>query len=1046
VNISELSIKRPVTIVMLIMIIVVLGVVSFINIPIDLMPSMDIPIAIVVTSYEGVGPEEVENFVTKVVESALATVSDLKGVSSITSEGMSIAIVEFNDGTDMNFATLQMREKIDLVKGYFPADVDNPMVISMDPNMLPVAQIGISSSKLSAIELKNFVQDKVKPVIERQNGVASVTLSGGVEREITVELNESRMANFGVGVSQVAGTLQMENINLPGGSVEYGNRNLIVKSKGEFSSVDSIKDLPIVLPQGNIIYIRDIAQVNDGFKEKSSYTRMNLEDSIGLSVQKQTTSNTVKVVSSIRSRIKELEKENPDVNIAISFDQGQYIEKSISDVMSNGIIGSILAILILFIFLRNIRSTMIIGMAIPISVISTFVLMYMTKTTLNLISMGGLALGVGMMVDNAIVVLENIYRHRQEGKSRIEAAITGAKEVGGAIIASTLTTVVVFVPIVFTQGLASQIFKQMALTVTFSLLASLGVALTIVPMLSSRMLKVSRGEKKTKNFLDKIFDSWERFFDKVDEFYRKALKSSLKHRVVTLGTAFLVLVISIVFIAVGAIGIEFIPPTDQGQFTVSIELEDGALIEETGAVAQRLESFIHNIKEVDRMFVSVGGDANDTFSLGAQSNTASINVTLVPLSERKRSTSEIVEAVRKEAEGVAGADINVNDISIAMTGGMFGGSAISVEIHGDDLEQLNTLANEVQGIVSTVEGARQVESSVAKGRPEARIYVDRNKASVYGLSTMQVATALRTALQGQIATRYRIGGEEVDVRLKLPDDSNKTFEKLNDIKIMSPLGVSVALSDIVKADIENGPININRSNQTRFVTVTADLFNRDVGSATDEIQRKLSAMYMPDGYSVDIGGQREMINDAFSSLGLALLLSILLIYMVMAAQFESLLQPFIIMFAVPLAFSGAAIGLGVTGRTLNVASFIGVIMLSGIVVNNAILLIDYINQLRQSGMERDEAVIKAGPTRLRPILMTTLTTVLAMIPLGLGIGEGAEMQAPLATVIIFGLSFSTILTLLIIPVIYTLFDDAVRRINGKLGRDKKNEVSINLTQ
>ncbi|MFZ5987791.1 MAG: efflux RND transporter permease subunit [Bacillota bacterium] len=1044
-NISELSIKRPVTIIMCILIIVVLGAVSFVSVPIDLMPSMDFPMAVVITNYEGVGPQEVENFVTKTVESAVATVNNMKSIRSETSEGSSIVIVEFNEGTDMNFASLQMREKIDLVKGYFPEGVENPTVVKIDPNMLPVAQIGVTSKVRGEVELKGFVENHIKSRLERLDGVASVSVTGGVTREITVELDGSKMSNYGVNFNQVASTLQMENVNLPGGSVEYGNKNLIVKSKGEFSSVDSISRIPIVLPQGNIIYIRDISEVKDGYKDKTSYTRMDLQDSIGLSIQKQTTANTVEVVNIIKSEINKIKKDNPDVEINLSFDQGQYIEKSINDVTTNGIIGGFLAVLILFVFLRNIRTTLVIAIAIPVSVISTFVLMYLSKTTLNLISMGGLALGVGMMVDNAIVVLENIFRHRQEGKSRLESALIGAKEVGGAIIASTITTVVVFVPIIFTEGIAAEIFKEMAITVTFSLLASLAVALTIVPMLSSKMLKVSKGEKSRKNVLDSLLDLWERFFKSIDELYRRILRVVLNKRLVTLLIAGVIFVLSGTSVLMGLIGVEFISATDQGQFIVDIKLADGILLEETNKITSRVEEFISKIPEVDKMFVTVGGNGNRMITTGTESHTATVNVTLVSRSERKRSTGEIVEIVRKEVEKIPGADINVRNLSMSLGGGgggsgLAGGDPVSIEISGDDLEQLKAIALEVEKVVKEVEGTRQIETSIAKGRPEAKVYVDRDKASIYGLSTMQVASTIRTSLQGQVATRYRISGDEVDVRIKLPDETKNTYEKLKDVKVLSPLGINVPLGDIVKIDVEEGPASIERRNQTRYVTVTADLFKRDVGSANSEIQEKLARMPLPDGYNIEYGGQNAQIRDSFSSLLKALLLSILLIYMVMAAQFESLSQPFIVMFSVPLAFSGAALGLAVTGRTLNVASFIGVIMLSGIVVNNAILLIDYINQLRSSGVDRDEAVIKAGPTRLRPILMTTLTTVLGMIPLALGIGEGAEMQAPLATVVIFGLTLSTMLTLLVIPVIYTLFDDIYMKLKGK-AKQSKDTVS-----
>lgn len=672
---------------------------------------------------------------------------------------------------------------------------------------------------------------------------------------------------------------------------------------------------------------------------------------------------------------------------------------------------------------------MIIGISIPISIIATFVLMYLSNTTVNIISMGGLALGVGSMVDNSIVVVENIFRHRQENKGRIQAAIEGTKEVGGAILASTLTNVVVFVPIIFTEGIAAQIFKQMALTVTISQLVSLGVALTLVPMLSSKMLKVSREDKSKKNLMDNIFYAWERLFNSIDEFYRKVLAIVLKRRLITVVIVAIVFALSMALIPF--VGVEFIAPSDQGQFTVDIELAQGAQLEDTDEVTKKVEEIISEYQEVAQIFVTVGGGGSMLAVESGSSNEASISTTLVPKNERKKSTTQIVEEIREKVSGFPGADIKVNETSMMSMGGAFGGAPVSIEISGYDFDQLKTLADEVVLKVKEVEGTRQVESSISDGKPEAQIYVDRQKASQYGLSTMQVASAIRMSLQGQVATRYRIEGDEIDVRVSLPEGSTKTYEQLKSVAIQSPTGVNLLLGDLAEIALQEGPISITRKNQTRYVTVTAELFNRDTGSANTEISEKLSTLKLPDGYSISYGGESQQIADSFRSLAMALMLSVLLIYMVMAAQFESLLQPFVIMFTMPLAFAEAVLGLAVTGRSLNVASFIGIIMLAGLVVNNAIVLLDYVNQLRGRGMERNEAIIKAGPNRLRPILMTMLTTVLGMIPLALGIGEGAEIQAPLATVVLFGLLLSTVLTLLVIPVIYTLFDDLQKRFSRK---------------
>lgn len=1039
-NLSEFSIKRPVTVIMAMLMVIVLGIQSFVKTPIDLMPNIEFPMAVVITSYKGAGPEEVENFVTKRIENVLSTVNNLKSIQSQSSEGASVILVEFNNGTDMNFATLQMREKIDLVKKYFPDGVENPMVIKADLNMLPIVQIGVTGEKYDQAGLKKFVEDNIKPRIERLDGVAAANVTGGLTREIKIEVNPSKMTSYGVSYNYIINALQMENINLPGGSISYGNKKLLIRSTGEFSSVEDIKNIPIMLPQGNIIYLRDIAEVEDGYKTQDSYTRMNGKPSIGISVQKQTGANTVKVVNIVKKEIEKIQQDFPDVKMQIAFDQAKYIEKSINNVIREGILGTILAVLIIFVFLKNIRTTLIISLAIPISVISTFIMMYLSKTTLNLISMGGLALGIGRIVDDAIVVQDNIFRHRQAGMGILEAALKGVSEVRGAIIASTLTTIVVFVPIMFAEGIAADIFRDMALAITFSLLASLIVAMTIVPMLNSRMLKVSNdGTKKG------IFGVWDKILNYIYSIYGKILRTVLIYRKTT------VIIILIIFlssvIAVPFIGVEFIPKTDEGQFYVQIKLAEGTQLKETDKVVQKVEKIIAEIPEIERIFTTVGDSGNIVLSLGTQSNIATINAILVPLSERKRSTAEIVDELRKKVSLIPGAEITVSEISMSSGGysgksklfssSGLGGPPIAIEIKGYDLKQLKSIALEVEKIVKNVHGTRQIETSISKGRPEVKLVVNRDKAIQFGLNTMQIASVIRTSIEGQVTTRYKVSGDEIDVKVQLHEDERKTFEQLKDIKILTPTGVNVPLSSLVNFEMEEGPTDIIRKNQVRYVTVTAELFGRDVGSVTNEIKEKIKNIELPNGYSIEFSGQNKQIGESFASLSNALLLSVLLVYMVMAAQFESLVQPFIIMFSVPLAFSGAAIGLALTGRTFNVPAFIGLIMLSGIVVSNAIVLIDYVNQLRRKGMDRTEAIITAGPIRLRPILMTTLTTILCMLPIMLGMGEGSEIQAPLATVVIFGMAFSTILTLVIVPVVYTIFDDIAMKF-----KSNKNEKKI----
>lgn len=1032
-RIHEISVKRPIGILMCVLIVILLGVVSFSKIPVDLMPDINFPIAVVSTSYPGVAPQEIETIVTKTIENAIATVNNIKSIQSISSEGNSIVIAEFNSGTDMDFATLDMREKIDMIKGYLPDEVEDPLIMKINPNMLPIVTISVTGN-LDDITLKRLTEENIKPRLERLAGVASVNLSGGRTREIQVNVDPNKSAGYGVSLNQVITVLQTENLNLPGGTIEYGDKELLVRSTGEFENVEQIKNIPIIMSNGTTLYIRDIAEVIDTNKPIDSYSRTNGKNSISLSIQKQTNANTVNVARAVKDEIERISKEYTDINVDIVFDQGKYIEMSINNVVDNAITGGLLAVLILFIFLKNMRSTLIIATAIPISIISTFVLVYFAGITINIVSLGGLALGVGMLVDNAIVVLENIYRHRSEGFSRFEAAISGTHEVGNAILASTLTTIVVFLPIVFTKGIAGEIFKQLALTIAFSLLASLIVALSFIPMLSSRFLEIAEPHGNIRNNLrNKIFYRWEQAIEGLDKIYRRVLILVLRHKLKTMAVVFAIFILSLSFIPL--IGSEFFPSMDQGMFTVDIEMPKGSLLEKTNEVTKKVEEMIFQIPELESMHVDVGGSDALSGVSGSSGDSATISVTLKSLKDRQRSTSEIVEEVRRWVKNIPGASIKVTDLS-SMFGSMVSLESVSIQISGPDLETLESISKDVEKIVAETEGTRQVESSVSEGRPEAQIYVNRDKASAYGLSTTQVASVIRTAVEGRVATTYKVNGTEIDIKVQYPENKINTLEKLRAVSLLSPLGIQVPLMDIAEIKVEQGPTSITRSDQERYVTVTADVFGRSSGDVNEELKRKLENYRLPDGYSIKFTGENEMMVEAFEDLTLALILAIILVYMVMAVQFESLLHPFTIMFSVPVAYSGSILGLLITNKPLSVPAFIGVIMLAGIVVNNAIVLVDYINILKGRGMDTESAIIKAGPTRLRPILMTTLTTILALIPLALGLGEGAEAMAPMAIVVIFGLTTSTLLTLLIVPVMYCIFDNILMKFKDKKVKDK----------
>ncbi len=748
-------------------------------------------------------------------------------------------------------------------------------------------------------------------------------------------------------------------------------------------------------------------------------------------------------------------------------DQAEFIEFVIQNVYQNLFYGALLAMLVLFVFLRNLRSTLVIALSMPISVITTFILIYFGKLTLNMMTLGGLALGIGMMVDSSIVVLENIFRFRERGLDRIEAAKTGTAEVANAITASVLTTVAVFFPIVFVKGIASEIFTDLALTVSFSLFSSLLVALTLIPMLASRLLKVqsidnnnnagvmgSNGDGsgsgipgssgsgavsgmggKIAGLSLRVFRRTGKWLRALDEVYRIMLAWCLRRRMATVGIIAALLVGSLLLVP--GLGAEFIPAMDQGMINVSVELPRGSRMEETDKVVRKVEeAFQIYEKDIELVFSSVGSGSGG-MDMGGGSNIGSIYVTLAPIKERAHSVQDIIEAVRGRVVSIPGAEIKVTAADMGFS--MLGLTApLEINLKGDDLTRLGELSNQAAELVRNVPGTREVTTSLEEGQAEIHLLVNRERAAIYGLSAAQIASAVRTSIEGQVATRYRTGSEEIDVRVRLSDDGRKEVTEIAGLQLASPLGFMVPLGEVVEIQEQQAPSTISRSNQVRVVSVNAQLDgSRDLASVIKDAEEVIGReLVLPSGYTLEFGGEFELMSDAFGDLYLALLMAIALVYMIMAAQFESLLHPFVIMFSMPVTIIGVLAALFLTGVTFNVVTFIGVIMLAGIVVNNGIILVDYINQLRQRGMERDEAILTAGPTRLRPILMTALTTILAMVPLAFGRGEGAELQASMAVAVVGGLTTSTFLTLLFVPVIYSLFDD-LRKVGRRRGRKGK---------
>lgn len=1038
-KIVNFAVKRPVTITILVTVLILLGVFTFSKMGLNLLPDMKLPVAAVMTTYSGAGPEEVEQ-VSKTLEGTLASVSNIKTIQSISSAGSSIIILQYNWGTDMDIATTDIREKIGIVEKYLPSGVDKPMVIKMDPNMMPILQLGISGGdNMSLAQLQSLAEDVIEPRLSRLPDIASVVITGGLEREVKVDVDPIKLQNYGLSLSQINQVLQAENFNMSAGSVAEGERKYYVRALQQFESIDEIKKVAIVSATGNTLYLGDIAVISDGYKDDQQITRVDRGAAVGIHCLKQSDANTVKACESIKEELTKIQKElGVKLDVKITVDQSEFINKSLDSTKKMILEGALLAILILFLFLRNMRSTLIVFTAIPLSIVATFVLMYFNGSTLNLITMGGLALGLGRMVDDSIVVFENIYRHRSLGLAPLDAALTGASEVGSAVIASTLTIIAVFLPIIFTEGIASIIFKPLGVTIGFAVFCSLLVSLTVVPLMSSRLLTDQAMQKKMTGAgrVTRLTEGFGTWLDNLGESYKKMIAWALNHRPKVIITVTVLMLLACAGIPL--VGAEFMSSMDSGEIAIALEMDKGTTIDHTERVVNQMENILHDIPEVKTIFTSIGGSGNMFIDQSVQSDKAAITVKLVPKGERKKDVDTVSEKIRQAMVNIPGAKITV---SIPDTYSMGTSSSdISVQVRGDDLEVLQDISSQISAIVRNVPGTREVTASLSDGSPEMQVKIDRQRAAVYGLTPMQVAAEIKNAMQGTVATRYKVDGDEVDVRVRYTPQGHDDYTYLENLKILTASGVQVELSQIASFELAEGPISITRVDQVRQAEISGSLLNRDLKAVMSDIQTRVSKINLPSGYTIEYGGADKDMIDSFKSLAMALLIAIILVYAVMAIQYESFFTPFVIMFSIPTALIGVVAGLLLTGRTFSVPAFIGLIMLVGVAVANAIVLVDYIKRLIDGGMERNTAIIEAGRVRLRPILMTAFATILAMLPMATGLGEGAETQAPMATVVIGGLFASTFITLLLVPVVYSLFDDWGQKISNRW-RKRKGEIA-----
>ena len=1024
-NISNLSVKRPVAVTMAVLIFVVIGLYSLTMLPMELMPEMELSMAIIYTRYPNVGSEEVENLVTKNIESAVSSVSGIKGITSQSSEGSSMVMLEFSASTDMDKAVQDIKDSVDLISDFLPEDVTDPMVVKLDMSMMPVAMMSVSYEGMDIIQTKKFVEDNIQNKLEAVDGVASVNVTGARDRVIEVEVDPEKLFGNGMTMNDAVSAISAQNANLPAGSVMNGRKQYTSRVVGKFKNVNDINTVPLVTSKGQVIYLKDIAKVKDTYSEESTVSRLNGNEALSVTITSESDANTVDVVNDILKSLDTLSRQYPNFKYEIIMEQGSYIEESVSSVASNALTGAILAIIILFLFLANFKTSMVIGISMPISVITTFIGMYFSGMTLNVVSLGGLSLGVGMLVDNSVVVLENIFRRRKEiGEDSRTAAIKGAAEMVGSVVASVLTTCIVYVPILFIDNMMAIMFKQLAFTIIFSQTASLVVTFLLVPMLTSKI--DNDNPNKTFGF---VLEPFGKILQRTFEACEKGLRWVLCHRKIFISAVMATFILSLVVL--GSIGMILMNSTDQGTVTVSVELPQGSTIEDTNSITMEIEEIISKNKSVENVFANVG--SGSMAALG-QSATNSSSVTVTLKEKRRKSSEDVAQELRNALKNITGATVTVSSSS-SMS---MGSAGIEFEFSGSDDEALEEYVLKAQEVLAGIDGVVDTSTSIADTKSEVRIIIDSDKAARYGLSTAVVANTVYGIMEGTPAGKYTEGGLEYDIEVVYPDDYAEDLNELKSMRIRTLTGQWIALSDVADIIEQDGYNTLTRSNQKRVLTLSGTLYDADMASVNAAFEKAIKAYPEPEGVSRVVSGDFETMIDAMKSLVLAIFIGILLMYMVMAAQFENLINPLVILFTLPLAMIGVVLGHLIFGMSLSVVSCIGILMLTGIIVNNAIILIDFITATKADNpeMDRTELMVHAVKTRIRPVLMTSLTSILGFLPMALALGaDGAEMMQPLAVSLIGGLTVGTALTLFVIPVVYTLFDDLKKR------RKKKKQTA-----
>lgn len=1031
-NLSEVSVRKPITTIMLFMAIIIIGMVSFERLPIDLFPEIEPPIISVLTQYPGASAQDVELNVSKKVESGLSSVTNLKKISSTSIDNISVVSLEFEYGSNLDEASNDIRSALEFTKRNLPDDAEDPVIFKFSTNVFPILFLAVQANE-SYIGLNKLVENEIIDPLKRVNGVGTVQAFGGPVRQILVNVDAKKLEAYNISIAQIGQVLEAENINLPSGSIKMGDMEYNLRLPSEFANANEINNIVIGSQNGRAIYLKDVAEVKDSLKDRTINVRLNGDKGLQIIVQKQSGANTVQVAKDVKAKLEQLKKNLPsDVKVNIVQDSSEFIVQSVSNLTEAVLLGGLFVVIVILLFLRQWRATIIIVFSLPISLIGAFIYLYFSGNTINIISLSSLSIAVGLVVDDAIVILENISHHVERGARPREAAVFGSSEVGLAVAASTFTIVAVFFPLVFISGVAGILFNQLGFLVSVMILVSLLAALTLIPMLASKMLKSKKEMKPIKNpLLKKIDSSLAVMLDKLDDFYKGILGWALGHKKSVIFIALLTFAGSLMLIP--GLGTEFMPKSDSSSFQVSLELEPGKKLEETVKYVKQIEQIIKkDFPEV--VYLSVRSGVNDQgfssilFGQSEGTNIASLQLRTSKLKDRNRSIFQMGDALREKLKpfvGIKNLSVNTAGGGSFLTGSS--GAPIEIDIIGPDLDESYKVANKLKDYMANLNGTRDVRIDIGDPRPELQIILQRDKMALSGLNTSIVGNTLRNNYYGLTPTKYRELGDEYDIFVSLPPDKKNSISDIENLSIQTLLGTTVRLKDVGSIVQAYSPPTIKRKEQERVIAVLSDLTGRSLGEITADIQGFVSKIELPPNTTIDYAGQIEQQGDTFKDLTMLLILSVILVYMVMAAQFESLLDPFIIMFSIPFAFTGVFVGLFITGIPFSVIAFLGSIMLVGIVVKNAIVLVDFTNITRARGIALREAIIYSGRNRLRPVLMTTLTTLLGLLPLAISTGEGSEIWKPLGIATIGGLFFSTLITLVLVPVLYSVFETRIKK-------------------